>query len=239
MKRKIYLEGNLGDTFCKELDADVSSVKEALKLVGANYPTFKHYIIDCHKKDIGFVIDVAGKTVEEEDLVSVLEEGDITITTLPLGSKSGTAKILTAIIIAVIVITNPQLFAVAAPGATAAPTSFALGVNGWGMALAGFSLQLGMAGIQQLMAPDPSIDEQSPQSYLFNGSEQNIIEGDPVPVLYGELRVPGRPISFSIAGSSNIFYSNAVSAIGQTPGTTTIITKNNDLESGKPAKEVD
>jgi predicted phage tail protein len=33
MKRKIYLEGELGDKFGKELSADVSSVKEALNSI--------------------------------------------------------------------------------------------------------------------------------------------------------------------------------------------------------------
>ena len=58
-----------------------------------------------------------------------------------------------------------------------------------------------MAGITQMMAPDPSVDTDQEQSYLFNGAEQNIIEGDPVPILYGKLRVPGQPISFEIAGA--------------------------------------
>ena len=46
------------------------------------------------------------------------------------------------------------------------------------------------------MAPDPSVDSDQEQSYLFNGQEQNVIEGDPVPVLYGRLRVPGQIINF-------------------------------------------
>ena len=51
-----------------------------------------------------------------------------------------------------------------------------------------------------MMAPDPATDGDQESSYLFNGAEQNIIQGDPVPVLYGQLRVPGQPISFEIAG---------------------------------------
>ena len=34
--------------------------------------------------------------------------------------------------------------------------------------------------------------------YLFQGTGQTLIEGDPVPVLYGKLRVPGRPISLQV-----------------------------------------
>ena len=98
---------------------------------------------------------------------------------------------------------------IAAP-AIPAPTAtlgqkFAAGMAklGWkGKMLGGLSLSLGMQGLNELMAPDPSGDGDQESSYMFNGSEQNIIEGDPVPVLYGELRVPGQPISFDAISAS-------------------------------------
>jgi predicted phage tail protein len=202
MKRKIYLEGELADKFGKELNANVSSVREALLLINANYPDFKKYLVDSHDAGVGFAIDVAGIQVEEDDIILPLAEGDITIMSVPAGSKgSGPLKILAAIaIIAIVYLTG----GFAAIGATMAGGGFTAGTAA---ALAGtqLAMSLAMAGIQQLMAPDPSVDEQSPQSYLFNGSEQNIIEGDPVPVLYGELRVPGRPISFAAYNASNTF----------------------------------
>ena len=57
-----------------------------------------------------------------------------------------------------------------------------------------------------MMAPDPSVDiQQDPEDYLFQGSGQNLVEGDPVPVLYGQLRIPGRPISFEIKNAARSF----------------------------------
>jgi predicted phage tail protein len=200
MKRKIYLEGELADKFGKELNANVSSVREALLLINANYPDFKKYLVDSHDAGVGFAIDVAGIQVEEDDIILPLAEGDITIMSVPAGSKgSGVMKIIAAIAIIAFMLTpvgQALFFTGVGPGA---------GLNLAGYVAAGFAVNLAMAGIQQLMAPDPSVDEQSPQSYLFNGSEQNIIEGDPVPVLYGELRVPGRPISFAAYNASNTF----------------------------------
>ena len=58
-----------------------------------------------------------------------------------------------------------------------------------------------MQGLAQIMAPDPATDADQEESYLFNGSEQNIVEGDPVPVLYGRLRVPGQPVNFEVAAT--------------------------------------
>ena len=48
------------------------------------------------------------------------------------------------------------------------------------------------------MAPDPAVDSDSPTNYMYQGSTQTIVEGDPVPILYGELRVPGRPIALDV-----------------------------------------
>ena len=30
---------------------------------------------------------------------------------------------------------------------------------------------------------------------------QSVVQGDPVPVLYGKLRVPGQPVNFEITGA--------------------------------------
>jgi hypothetical protein len=65
-------------------------------------------------------------------------------------------------------------------------------------AIEGLAVNLAIAGIQEMMAPDPSVDKDSPENYAFNGGAQNIKPGDPVPVLYGELRIPGRPLSMDV-----------------------------------------
>ena len=68
-------------------------------------------------------------------------------------------------------------------GAYAVVTGLSIGVN------------LALTGIQQLMAPDPAVDQDAPTNYLFSGGTGTVVEGDPIPILYGELRVPGRPIA--------------------------------------------
>ena len=61
-------------------------------------------------------------------------------------------------------------------------------------------LMLATMGIAELMMPDPDTDneEQNKEGYLFQGAESSIPEGYPVPILYGELRVPGQPITFDL-----------------------------------------
>src|SRR5210317_731800 len=211
MKRKLYLEGEMAEKFGSELTVNVDNVRDYLRLLEANFPEFRSYLISCAEKDIGFTIDIADKNVEkEEDLILPLREGDITITPIPAGSKSGGAKILAAIAIIAFLIFNPLALAgggnlLTATGLTTLQTTAVL-------TAASLAINLALTGIQQLMAPDPAVDEQAPQSYLFNGSQQNVIEGDPVPILYGELRVPGRPISFGVVNNSRTYNSVTTSS---------------------------
>ena len=55
-----------------------------------------------------------------------------------------------------------------------------------------------MQGIQGMLAPDPATEDQEDEGYLYTGDTNIIVEGDPVPLLYGELRVAGQPISIAI-----------------------------------------
>ena len=63
------------------------------------------------------------------------------------------------------------------------------------------------------MAPDPAVDQDNPSNYLFSGGANNSVEGDPIPIMYGELRVPGRPISVDIAQGGNSIQRGGTQAI--------------------------
>ena len=204
MKRNVYLEGELGELFIKELTIVAESPSDVFRCLDANFSDFQRYMIEQHEKGVGFEIDVAGESLEyESELLMNISEGDITITPIPAGSKSAGAKILAAIAIVAVVIAFPQTFGYfTEAAATAAGTT--AGLNTVGKIALGLAVNLALTGIMQLMAPDPATDNNQEQSYLFNGAEQNIIEGDPVPVLYGKLRVPGQPISFDLAPASSV-----------------------------------
>ena len=203
MKRKVYLDGELGDLYGKELTMDVSSFGEVFRCLEANFPGVKEYLIDCHEKDIGFICKVAEEPLNSDEEVALMyPEGDMYISPQPAGSKSAGAKILAAIlIVAVIYFTG----GFAAGGYLSGGSGLLAQVAGY--AALSIAINLAMAGIQQLMAPDPSTESgEQDQAYLFQGSGQTILEGDPVPILYGQLRVPGRPISFRVQNENQRFY---------------------------------
>lgn len=217
MIRNIYLEGELGDKYGRELTANIDSVRDAFRLIEANYPDFKNHLVNCHERDIGFTVEVAGEYLEkEEDLIFPIQSGDIIISPIPAGSKSGGGKIIAAIAIIALAFYIPTLLtfqgslagtAVTVQGSLGAALGGSLGglVQGFAFGALSLGLNLAMTGLQQLMAPDPATDADEPTSYMFNGSEQNVIEGDPVPILYGELRVPGRPIAFSVVNNARTY----------------------------------
>ena len=198
--RKIYLEGQLGQKFgsshlfCGDTPAD------AFRLIGTNYPEFRKYLIECHENDIGFHVEVNNEDIDITECLLPLSKGDIVVTPVPSGSKSGGAKILAAVALYFITagIGNALTLAGTTHQATLASKFFL--AAGKAITVGGqmLSVNLALTGIQQLMAPDPATDQQNEEGYLFTGDARNVVEGDPIPLLYGELRVPGIPISVEV-----------------------------------------
>lgn len=215
MQRKIYLEGEIGEKFGTEFTMNVDSFGEVMSCLELNFSDFRQYLIDCHDRGIGFICSVAGNYLqsEEELLLQYRKKGDMTIQAIPVGSKGGFGKILLAVALVALTIatagfTMAPSMATLSSGVGSIMAGGGLGVlTGTTMAMiaTGLAINLAIAGLQELMAPDPSVDIQQDESYLFQGSSQTILEGDPVPVLYGELRIPGRPISFEIKNAEKQF----------------------------------
>lgn len=233
MMRNVYLEGEMGQRFGTGFQVNAPKVSDVIKCVECNHPSFKKYLIDCHDNDIGFEVDVANSKLDyAEEMLMNLQDGDVTITPIPAGSKSGGAKILAAMAMIALVVAMPtligglQLSTMSATGGVLAGGSSggllgfaAANVGALQLGLGMLAVNIGMMGLAQVMAPDPATDADQEQNYLFNGNQQNIVEGDPVPVLYGQLRVAGQPINFEVGGaSSSIYNATAMSSIGASWG---------------------
>ena len=195
MKRKVYLEGELGDKFGNEFSMNVSSFGEAIRCLDANFSGFKKYLIDADEKGIGFICEVAGEPVQDErELLLEYSEGDMIISAIPAGSGKGVGKLIAGIVILAVSLhfLGPAgtAYLTGTGGNLAAAVGLVLGTS--------IGINLAMTGISEMLAPDPSVDNDQDESYLFQGTGQTLIEGDPVPVLYGKLRVPGRPISLQV-----------------------------------------
>jgi predicted phage tail protein len=194
MNRKVYLVGEIEKKFGAEFSVNATSYSDIIKCIDCNRPGFKQYLLQCHEDNIGFTIKTAGEDIDEENLLTPLKEGDVTIAAIPSGSKSDTMKIISAIALISISIAIGNLPGAGQQlttlGSFLAKATMAVGVN------------LGMQGIQGMLAPDPATEAEEEEGYLYTGDTNLIIEGDPVPLLYGELRVAGQPISIAVNNST-------------------------------------
>jgi predicted phage tail protein len=204
MQHSVYLQGELGERFGNKFIVNTCNYAEVFKCINANRPDFLPYVRNCHEQDINFIVETEDGTIDHTDALTPLAKGDITISLVPAGSKSGLGKILAAIAIIAFLVFNPLTLAGGGNLITAA-TAGSFGTAGTLAVLGSVQLatSLAIAGIQQIMAPDPAVDQDAPTNYLFSGGANNAVEGDPIPILYGELRVPGRPIAVDILQGGN------------------------------------
>ena len=202
--RKIYLEAQLGQKFGSSHLFCGNTPAEAFRLIASNYPEFRKYLIECYENDIGFHVEVNNEEIDSAECFLPLTKGDIVVTPIPAGSKSSGAKIAASIVLFAL----GQYWAQGAlglgtasgsviGGATAGETAKITLMTYASKAAYALATNLALTGIQQLMAPDPSTDSEQ-EGYLFTGEGRKTIEGAPVPVLYGELRVPGSQVSLEV-----------------------------------------
>lgn len=66
MKRKVYLEGEIGEKFGKEFDIVAKSFSDVFQCLNGNFPEMQKYLIECDEKGIGFTCEVAGTPIVDE-----------------------------------------------------------------------------------------------------------------------------------------------------------------------------
>ena len=110
---------------------------------------------------------------------------------------------------------------VAAPTAVTASTAaqaLAAGASlkAAGVAVAMLGVNLAFQGLAEMSAPDAGEMESDP-AFLFNSSNSNIEQGQPVPVLYGRLKIGGTPISQGFEPGSMTTSTGQVDTDGEDP----------------------
>ncbi len=203
--QKVYLNGSISQ-YGEVWETDCTNIRDIFKLIDCQTPGFRNHLVEAANAGVGYEIQRAGEFLENaEELLLSLNNEDIIITEVPAGSKSGGQKILAAVILIAVAIMLPGSFS-GMMGALATDGMFS--VAGATVFLTMTAVNLALTGITQLLAPGPETDEGTPESYLFNGPSNNIAQGLPVPVAYGELIVGGAPISFSYNGQPRTSYNN-------------------------------
>lgn len=208
---KVYLMGEMGEKFGSEWTMAAPRIKNVFNLIGCQRKGFREYMVDQAQKGVNYTIQRGEDFIGEEELELSLSNNDLIITPVPAGAGA-VGKIVIGAILLVTVGWALISFAGALGGAGASLTAAgslsstigaslttgfgaSAGLSGLGLAVAGLGLSLVMSGIQELLMPEPSKDMVEQDSYLFGGGVNGIREGLPIPIIYGELEVSGKPIS--------------------------------------------
>jgi predicted phage tail protein len=179
----VHLHGPLATQFGKVWDLDIRSVREAVHAIDCMTGKFRAAIMELDAK--GLVFKVSTSTGHELDDGSIGHDvtGAQRVDILPVvrGSSAGTRFVVGAILVA-----------------TAVYTASPLLLN------AGVALMLG--SVVEWLTPVPKkADENgssSGQSWSISGPTNTVEQGQPVPIVYGEVLTGGYVVSAGISVSS-------------------------------------
>lgn len=188
--RTIRLYGKLSK-FGREHRLAVANPAEAIRALCVLIPGFEKELMTSKDRGIGYAVFIGKQNLKEDELQVPPGQEDIRIAPVIMGSKNGG---IFNIILGVVLIASSFLI----------PSNglLGLGVLTQGT-VAGLGLSLALGGIIQVISPQPSglSGVQSPDngaSYNFNGPVNVTAQGNPVPLLYGEMIVGSATISAGI-----------------------------------------
>jgi predicted phage tail protein len=208
--RKVFMHGEMGEKFGRELVLHVDSVPECVRLLEANYPgEFMPYLYDRKfhvlvGKDIETAMSLSDETLP-------LQLGKKDIHFLPYVEGGGGGKNGKGIFTVVLGV------ALIATGVGGALGAFGAAANGFGTTaisfgslggitfgnIAMFGASLVLQGASTLLSHPPKSSgltgANTNASFLFNGAINNVQEGGPVPLLYGRFMAGSTVVSGGIS----------------------------------------
>lgn len=186
MLTKVRLEGVMGKEFGKDWEFDISSPAEALRMIEANRPGLRKWVIENRE------------VYDSYRVVCVYDEGEEELDDDTFLAVRGNLKEVRF----VPVITGAGGVAKIVVGVLLIAASFIPGMQ----ALAPYMWKIGAAlilgGIVEALSPRPTKTSNSGEdlnSYYFDGPVNTETQGAAVPVIYGRVLVGSHPISASIS----------------------------------------
>lgn len=189
--KTIRLYGRLGAEFGRLHRLAVSSTTEAIRALCVLLPGFETRLLDSESKGVRYACFIGRRNLGEDELARPAGNEDIRIAPMPAGAKRGGLMQVVVGVALVVASFIPGLNAIA-----------------WGsMTLSGAMASMGMAmalgGLVQMLSPQQralSVKDgpNNGASYNFNGPVNTTAQGNPVPLLYGEMIVGSSTISAGI-----------------------------------------
>ncbi len=186
----IRLYGVLGRKFGRIHRLAVKSASEAIRALSVIVPGFKQYLVQSGNQGLTYAVFVGKANLDKEALPYPSGRADIRIAPVLHGKKAGLFQTIlgVALIAASFMIPGSGL-------ALGALTITQGAVFGMGAAMA-------LGGIMQMLSPQMgglASTADNGTSYYFNGPVNSSAQGEPVPIVYGEI------LAGSKVGSSGIY----------------------------------
>lgn len=184
--RTIRLYGKLGARFGRVHRFVCNDVAGAVRALCAMIPDFERFLMRSKDKGLGYAVFIGKQNIGEDGLTYPVGDDDIRIAPVILGSGRGG---LFQVILGAALIGGAFLTGGVTLAAGKLAFSGIMGQMAFGL---GVSMVLG--GVSQLLTKQPQgiTGVESPDngaSYNFNGPVNVTAQGNPVPVLYGEMIV--------------------------------------------------
>lgn len=186
MHKTIRFHGVLREQFGKEWRLEVSSVKEAMRLLSAQIKGLEHFMLNAHKQGLRFAVFTdKRKTISEKEVDMQTASELIRIVPIVAGA-GGDGGLLNTILGAVMIVVGVVMLYF--PGTQAmAPSVIGAGIG------------LLVGGIASMLMPKAQTDEANSDGNKankgFGGAVTTVGQGNPVPVLYGQREIGGFIIS--------------------------------------------
>ena len=184
MLTKIILDGAMGKHFGRRWDFEVSSPAEALRMIEANKPGLRAWVVGKMQKFSGYKVTCeyengSKETLDETAYPLLRKLKSIRFTPVVEGSGSIGRIVIGAVMIAASFIPGmPPMFA---------KYLFQAGVS------------MVLSGVVGLLTPVPTKGEQTERSdktsYYFDGPANTTVQGVPVQLIYGRVLVGSHAIS--------------------------------------------
>ncbi|MGL4585509.1 MAG: tail assembly protein [Acinetobacter ursingii] len=183
--KTIRFHGILRQKFGKEWRLEVSSVKEAMRLLSVQIQGLEHFMLNAHKQGLRFAVFISNKRTISEKEVD-MSTGSELIRIIPIVEGAGGNGVLQTVLGAVLIVVGVVVGVVA--GWTGVGAVAAQGLIG-----AGIGLMVG--GVAQMLMPKTQTDDANSDgnksNYGFGSAVTTVAQGNPVPILYGEFEIGG------------------------------------------------
>jgi predicted phage tail protein len=199
--KTIRLYGELGEKFGREFHLAVHSTAEAIRALRVLRPGFEEELMTAKDRGVAYAIFVGRHNVADvKELAYPVGADEIRIAPVMIGAKRG--GLFQVILGAAIVVASVYTGGLAGATAGATTAGSFLGVTGGYAIAAQMGMALALGGVVQLLSPQAKVtgtnNSENGKSYSFSGVVNTQAQGNPVPLLYGEMTVGSAVISAGI-----------------------------------------